>query len=127
MTPAARSWTCGTCGVTVSRIDGGQVDLPETWARSGDGTFCLNCRRSRAADAAEEELADETKIEDRAKIRRQALIDFELERTPDLTDRTIARACRTSAATIAAARRRLNMADGPAPQATARPAAGSRR
>jgi hypothetical protein len=127
MSAAARSLTCGGCGVTVSRIDGGRVVLPETWVRSGEDTFCLNCRRSRAAEAAEDGLTEETKIEDRAKVRREGLIDFELKRTPDLTDRAIARACRTSAATVAAARRRLKMDDGPAPQAAERPTAGSRR
>jgi hypothetical protein len=115
MSDSTRSWTCGGCGVTVSRIDGGRVSLPETWHESKDGVFCLICRRSRASDAAEEALEEGIKIEDRAKARRQGLVDFELERTPDLSDGAIAKACRTSAATVAAARRRLDTDEGPTP------------
>lgn len=113
MSQSPRSWTCSGCGVRISRIDGGRVRLPESWERSDGALFCLLCRRGRAADAAEDVLPDETGLEERAKARRSGLIEFEVRRTPDLTDRTIAQACRTSAATVAAARRRLNMDDGP--------------
>jgi hypothetical protein len=50
----------------------------------------------------------------RAKLRRAGLIEFEVRRTPDRTDGSIARACRTSAGAVAAARRRLQLRKGPA-------------
>jgi hypothetical protein len=108
MIATERSWTCGGCGVSVSRIDGGRVSLPASWARSEAAVFCLTCRRSRASEAAERRLGDECKIEDRARARREGLVEFEVRRTPELSDGTIARACRTSAATVAAARQRLS-------------------
>jgi hypothetical protein len=42
---------------------------------------------------------------ERAKIRRRALIEFEIGRNPEATNRTIAHSCRTSSATVAAIRR----------------------
>jgi predicted lipoprotein with Yx(FWY)xxD motif len=48
----ARKWTCDRCGVSSSRIDGARTPLPESWARSADGLFCLTCRRERAAERA---------------------------------------------------------------------------
>jgi hypothetical protein len=42
--------------------------------------------------------------EDLARIRRTALIEFEISRSPDLPNRTIAQACRTSTGAVAAIR-----------------------
>ena len=109
----ARRWTCSRCGVAVGRIDGSQVPLPESWESCADGDFCLSCRRQRAAEAAQDAMSPECSREDRAKARRASLIEFEVRRTPQLTDGSIARACRTSAAAVAAARKRLRMSDGP--------------
>jgi hypothetical protein len=99
--------------VAVGQIDGHLVPFPPSWESCADGDFCLACRRTRAADAAQAAAVD-AKSADRAKARRTALIEFEVRRTPDLTDGAIARACQTSAATVAAARLRLRPGDRPA-------------
>lgn len=111
----ARKWTCGGCGVSTSRIDGEQAPLPDNWTSSAEGDFCLACRRQRAAEAALETAPDDSGRDARAKLRRAGLIEFEVSRTPDRTDGAIARACRSSAATVAAARRRMQLRDGPPP------------
>lgn len=94
--------------------------MPPTWDSSKDGLLCLLCRRARAAEAAELSLPDGTKIDERAKARRAGLVEFEVRRTPELTDGMIAKACRTSAASVAAARERLQMQAGP-PTGSERP------
>ena len=111
---AARRWTCSRCGVAVGQMDGHSVPLPASWESCAEGDFCLACRRGRAADAAQQAASD-SNVTDRAKARRTGLIEFEVRRTPDLTDGAIAKACRTSSATVAAARARLRDRDG-APQ-----------
>lgn len=45
--------------------------------------------------------------EDRVRLRRTALIEFELDRSPEAPNRTIAQACRTSSAAVAAVRDEL--------------------
>ena len=50
---------------------------------------------------------DATSREDRVKLRRTALIEFEIERAPEAPNRTIALACRTSSAAVAAVRTEL--------------------
>jgi len=104
---AAHRWTCSGCGVAVGRIDGGRVQLPKSWESCDEGDFCLSCRRGRAAEAALAVVPDGAGPAIRAKARRAGLIEFEVRRTPDLTDGTIARACRTSAAAVATVRKRL--------------------
>lgn len=111
----ASTWTCDGCGVSVSWIDGHQGPLPDTWARADDGCFCLKCRRDRAAESAMDAVPGDGNREARAKLRRASLIEFEIRRTPDRANNTIARACRSSAIAVAAARRRIeSQAQGPA-------------
>jgi hypothetical protein len=98
--------------MAVGRIDGHPVPLPESWERSGDGYFCLTCRRQRAADAAQDEAPTGCNAEVRARARRAGLIEFEVRRTPSLSDSTIARACHTSVLTVTAARKRLGIGRG---------------
>jgi hypothetical protein len=109
----AKKWTCDQCGVSIAQIDGSHVDFPETWDRGEDGTYCLNCRRDRAAQAALESAPEDSPIEVRAKLRRAALIEFEVSRRPDHGDGAIAKACRSSVSAVAAARQRLKL---PAPE-----------
>jgi hypothetical protein len=109
----AKKWTCNQCGVSVSRMDGGKVELPDTWNRDGDGLYCLNCRRDRAAQAALESAPDDSPVEVRAKLRRAALIEFEVSRRPDHGDGAIAKACRSSVSAVAAARQRLKLPPPP--------------
>ena len=109
----AKKWTCAGCGVSASRIDGEAVALPDTWVASADGHFCLVCRRDRAAEAALEAAPSGSPVDARAKLRRAALIEFEVSRTPDNPDGVIARACRTSVSAVTRARRRLELPDPP--------------
>jgi hypothetical protein len=108
----AKKWTCDHCGVSVSRMGGERVELPETWVSSAEGTYCLICRRERAAEAALQAAPSDCPIEQRAKLRRAALIEFEVSRRPDHGDGAIAKACRSSVSAVAAARERLKL---PAP------------
>ena len=115
-TGVAAKWTCDGCGVAVSRIDGGRTALPDNWASSAAGRFCLLCRRDRAADAALDSAPSDSPVDVRAKLRRAALIEFEVRRTPDLADSKIAKACRSSAPAVAKARERLQLLGLPPPQ-----------
>jgi hypothetical protein len=108
----AKKWTCDQCGVTVSRVGGEKVELPQSWTSSDDGTFCLLCRRERAAQAALAAAPDTAGLEDRAKLRRAALVEFEVRRRPGHGNGEIAKACRSSVAAVVAARKRLKI---PAP------------
>jgi hypothetical protein len=108
----AKKWTCDHCGVSVSRMGGERVELPSTWDSSTEGTYCLICRRERAAEAALLAAPSDCPIEQRAKLRRAALIEFEVSRRPDHGDGAIAKACRSSVSAVAAARERLKL---PAP------------
>lgn len=109
-------WTCDGCGVCVSRMDGKRVPLPEAWSRSPEGTFCLLCRRERAAQAALDAAPSDSPLQARAQLRRAALIEFEVSRRPGHTDGAIAKTCRSSVSAVAAARRRLKLPAGPAPR-----------
>jgi hypothetical protein len=109
----AKKWTCDECGVSISRAGGERVALPDTWEGSEEGTFCLICRRERAAQAALDSAPADSTVDERAKLRRAALIEFEVSRRPDHGDGVIAKACRSSVSAVAAARRRLDL---PAPK-----------
>jgi hypothetical protein len=100
----ARKWTCDRCGVSVSRLDGGQAPLPESWATGTDGRFCLTCRRERAAELALEAAPAGCSNDVRAKARRSGLLEFEVRRAPERADQAIAKACHTSASAVATAR-----------------------
>jgi hypothetical protein len=106
-TAIAGKWTCAGCGVSASQIDGSAAPLPDCWASSAEGDFCLTCRRQRAGEAALDAAPGSNNRDARAKLRRAGLIEFEVRRTPDLTDGAIAKACRSSTSVVAAARRRL--------------------
>jgi hypothetical protein len=100
----ARKWTCDRCSVSVSRIDGGSAALPDSWTTGADGSFCLTCRRERAAEAALAHAPDDCSNDVRAKMRRSGLLEFEVRRAPDRADNAIAKACHTSASAVATAR-----------------------
>jgi hypothetical protein len=109
----AKKWTCDQCGVSVSRLGGEKVALPHSWASSKkEGTYCLLCRRERAAQAALDSAPHNCGLEERAKLRRAALIEFEVRRRPGDGNGEIAKACRSSVAAVVAARKRLQI---PAP------------
>ncbi len=100
----AAKWTCDRCGVSVSQIGGERVPLPENWTTAADGQFCLTCRRERAAEAALDAAPEDCSNDARAKLRRAGLVEFEVRRAPDRADNAIAKACRTSASAVIAAR-----------------------
>jgi hypothetical protein len=104
---AACKWTCDGCGVSASRIDGKPTPLPGNWVSSAEGCFCLTCRRHQAGEAALDAAPSDSGRDARVKLRRAGVIEFEVRRSPDRTDGSIAKACRTSASTVAAARQRL--------------------
>lgn len=116
----AKKWTCEGCGVSAGRIDGESVPMPDTWVDGSEGVFCLICRRDRAAEAALDAAPSDSPVAERAKLRRAALIEFEVSRTPDHTDGIIARACRTSVSAVTRARRRLELPDPPPTSAESR-------
>lgn len=108
MSPAvARKWTCAGCGVASSRADSKMVPLPEAWEACGDGTFCLGCRRQRVAEAALDSAPAEMDRDSRARLRRSAVVDFEVLRVPERTNGAIAKSCRSSISAVAAARQRV--------------------
>jgi hypothetical protein len=117
---AATKWTCDGCGVSAGRIDGEPVPMPGAWIVSPEGIYCLGCRRERAAEAALDAAPSDSAVADRAKLRRAALIEFEVSRTPDHPDGVIARACRTSVSAVSRARRRLELPDPPLPSKASR-------
>ena len=102
-------WVCDRCGVAVGRIDGKRVPFPDNWEHGRAGTYCLGCRRDRAAEAALDAAPEGSPVETRAKLRRAALIEFEVKRRPDHGDGAIAKACHSSVSAVAAARRRLDL------------------
>lgn len=103
-------WSCARCQVSVGRMDGGSSGLPDTWSSFDGETYCLSCSRARASDEASDSAPDSITREDRVKVRRRALIAFEIGRTPAAPDRTIASACRTSAQAVATVRGELTTA-----------------
>ena len=107
----ANRWVCDGCAVSVGQSDGKHTVLPDNWVSSNDGQFCLVCRRTRAAEAALDTTPHRNTHTARAGLRRAALLEFEVRRTPDRSNGEIARACRTSVPAVAAARKRLDQGD----------------
>ena len=97
-------WECARCGVSSGRIDGTRSALPENWTASGERSFCLSCSRALAGEAAQESAPDGCSRDDLVRIRRRGLIEFEISRSPEAPNRTIAKACRTSTGAVAAIR-----------------------
>ncbi len=122
----AKKWTCERCGVSVTRIDGGSAELPDSWDSSGEGCYCLGCRRDRAAEAALDAAPDDATRDTRMRLRRVAVIEFELRRTPECADNAIAKACRSSVPAVAEVRDRLSI-PSPAPRSPRKAAPKRRR
>lgn len=83
----ARHWTCVGCEVTV-RYEAGASSprRPEGWAKRRGSWLCLHCRREDAV-----ERATVGSGADGWASRRQALVEFELNRSPDEPDGVIAK------------------------------------
>lgn len=104
MAADAVKWSCVRCEVSVSRIDGEPAMLPTCWSSSDGQVLCLSCSRARAGEAAVDSAPAAASRQDRMRMRRTALIEFEIDRAPEAANRTIALACRTSAAAVASVR-----------------------
>jgi hypothetical protein len=107
VTAEAVRWSCTRCQVSVGRMDGEPTLLPASWSRSEDQVLCLTCSRAQAGEAAMGSAPAASSREDRVRLRRTALIEFEIDRAPEAPNRTIALACRTSSAAVAAVRDEL--------------------
>jgi len=73
-----------------------------------------------AGEAALDSAPDASSREDRVRLRREAMIRFELDRAPLAANRTIAHACRTSPATVATIRDALAEVPSTAPATPSR-------
>jgi hypothetical protein len=85
-------------------MDGELTELPDSWSRADGGAYCLACSRARAGEAAIDSAPASSSREERVRFRRTALIEFEIDRAPEAPNRTVALACRTSSAAVAAVR-----------------------
>lgn len=108
MTAESVRWRCTRCDVSVGRIDGELVAFPECWSQRDGEIFCLSCSRAQAGDAAIDTAPAATSHEDRSRIRRTAVIEFEIDRVPEAPNRSIAQACRTSSSVVKAVRERMS-------------------
>jgi hypothetical protein len=119
MTADAVRWSCARCGVSVGRIDSKPAAMPDCWTEAGEQIFCLGCSRALAGEAATDAAPDSSSGEELVRIRRNALIKFEIHRDPEAANRTIARACHTSPAAVAAIRDVLVRPEAVAPVSVA--------
>lgn len=115
MAPEAVRWSCARCEVSVGRIDGEPTLLPASWSRSDGQVLCLACRRTRAGETAMDSAPAASSREELVRLRRTALIEFEIGRVPGAPNRTVALACRTSSAAVAAVRDELKVPTATAP------------
>jgi uncharacterized Zn finger protein (UPF0148 family) len=115
MTTDAVRWSCARCQVSVGRIDGERTVMPASWSRSDGEVLCLVCSRAQAGEAAMDSAPAASSREDRVKLRRTALIEFEIDRAPEAANRTVALACRTSPAAVVAVRNKLKRSATTAP------------
>lgn len=102
----AARWICSECGVSAGQMDGTPTQLPEGWT-SSDGGLCLICRRERAADSVLDSVPAVRNLAARVRLRKAAILDFEVSRVPDRSNGQIAGACHTSPRAVAESRLRL--------------------
>jgi hypothetical protein len=110
MAAEAVRWSCARCEVSVGRIDGEPTLMPASWSRADGRVLCLGCSRAEAGEAAMDSAPAATSREERVRLRRTALIEFEIGRAPEAPNRAIAHACRTSSAAVAVVRDELERA-----------------
>jgi hypothetical protein len=97
-------------------MDGEPSGLPVNWTEADDCAYCLSCSRALAGEAALDSAPDSSSREERVRLRRDAVIEFEIGRAPDKPNRAIAQACRTSATAVASVRTALE--DDASPRAS---------
>jgi hypothetical protein len=107
MSADAIRWECARCSVSVGHMDGSRAALPTGWTEVEAKAFCLACSRALAGDEAIDTAPADSSREDLTRLRRAALIEFEIRRAPDTPNSAIARACRTSTGAVTAVRAAL--------------------
>ena len=101
--------TCARCEMTTRWIPADKREkVPANWVIKNGQSYCLACRRELAVDDALADLGNEAPAA-RAKIRSQAVVEFEIRRDPDRRDGDIARAARCSVMAVSKARKRLGI------------------
>lgn len=106
---ATERWTCGHCNLEVRWASGYERQgLPANWIEDRSGPVCLACRRELAAEAAIDQ-GGPLSVQDRARLRSAAIIEFEVNRDPSRSDSEIAKAVHTSVVAIQKARKRLGV------------------
>ena len=102
---------CERCGVVSRWMPGHERRGPPAgWVKRGTNHYCLSCRRALATEEADAASPDTATLEERAKIRTQALIEFEIDRDPDRPNGEIAKVVRCSVPAVLKARKRLEAA-----------------
>jgi hypothetical protein len=100
--PRSRSWRCSDCNVSVSFAADRAPDQPDGWVKKSKKWVCLRCQRERVMD-----LAASGQGADGWASRREALMEFELLRTPDESDVVIAKRANCSTGHVRKARKSL--------------------
>ncbi len=103
MSATQTEWRCDRCEVTARWMAGFERTLPSTWIVEDGLVHCLACRRALAGEAGIGEHA--MTPAGRVRARRDATVEFEIGRNAERSNQVIARACGTSAAVVAGARR----------------------
>ena len=105
---APQEFHCARCGVISRWMPGHERrGVPAGWEKTGGNTYCLSCRRARATEKADAASPEGSTLEERAKIRTAALIEFEIDRDPDRPNGEIAKVVRCSVPAVLKARKRL--------------------
>jgi uncharacterized Zn finger protein (UPF0148 family) len=110
MSAASIRWSCARCNVSAGQIDGLPTALPTTWMQVDGETYCLVCSRALVGEAAMDAAPSASSREERVRLRREAVVEFEIGRVPLAPNRVIAHSCRTSLHTVVTARRALDQA-----------------
>jgi hypothetical protein len=102
--PRTRRWTCAGCEVTVRYAAGSSAvpRRPEGWTKRGGQWLCLHCQREKAVEKATIGASG-----DGWASRRQALLEFELRRSPDEPDGVIAKRANCSTGHVRKVREEL--------------------
>jgi len=99
-----RRWTCAGCDVTVRYAAGSKSPprRPEGWTKAGGQWLCLHCQREKAVEKATIGAKG-----DGWASRRQALLEFELRRSPEEPDGVIAKRANCSTGHVRKVREEL--------------------
>jgi hypothetical protein len=102
--PRTRRWTCSGCKVTVRYAAGSKSTprRPEGWTKQGGQWLCLHCQREKAVEKATIGANG-----DGWASRRQALLEFELRRSPNEPDGVIAKRANCSTGHVRKVREEL--------------------